>query len=363
MSASDAPPSFNKSGHAAHCKRCATGLPGSMAEIDSSRMALSFYCLGTLDVLGLIASKTTETDRECWREWIWAQQARGRYGSGFRPSPFMNGEDSFESAELAEYDDYSTPNMIMTYTAIQSLSILRDDFARLDRPGIIRFIRSCQEQDGSFSTTPGAGDSDLRMSYCAFAISSMLDDWSGIDLPRALTFIKQCRTYEGGYGQAPHCEAQGGTTYCALASFALVPRETMPKQFLLSSPERAKTIRWLLQNQDTAGGFRGRTGKEPDACYCFWCGASLEILGVKALINTDALASFVGRCQYKFGGIAKALGEHPDPYHTYLASAAIAINPPKSGDQSWTLQPLDTLINASVATATWAREHVPARKP
>ncbi|TFY70505.1 hypothetical protein EVG20_g2490 [Dentipellis fragilis] len=270
--------------------------------------------------------------------------------------------------------------MIMTYTAIQSLSILRDDFAQLDRSGIVRFIQSCQEEDGSFSTTPGAEDSDLRMSYCAFAISSMLDDWSGVDLPRALAFVKHCRTYEGGYGQAPHCEAQGGTTYCALACLALVPREKMPKQFLLSSPERAKTIRWLLQNQNLAGGFSGRTGKEPDACYCFWCGASLEILGVNILVNTDALASFIGRCQYKFGGIAKALGEHPgqprvtrvrpplitlaaDPYHTYLASAAIAINPPNSGDPSWTLQPLDTLINASVATATWAREHVPARKP
>lgn len=45
----------------------------------------------------------------------------------------------------------------------------------------------------SFSTTPGCGDSDLRMVYCAFAISSMLGDWRGVDVPKAFEFIKRCR--------------------------------------------------------------------------------------------------------------------------------------------------------------------------
>lgn len=44
-----------------------------------------------------------------------------------------------------------------------------------------------------FSTTPGCGDSDLRMVYCAFAISSMLGDWRGVDVSRALEFIRRCR--------------------------------------------------------------------------------------------------------------------------------------------------------------------------
>lgn len=46
----------------------------------------------------------------------------------------------------------------------------------------------------SFFTEPGqGGDSDIRMTYCAFAISSMLDDWSGVDIPRAIEFISACR--------------------------------------------------------------------------------------------------------------------------------------------------------------------------
>ena len=36
----------------------------------------------------------------------------------------------------------------MTYTAFLALAILRDDFSKLDRSGIIKFLRSCQREDG-----------------------------------------------------------------------------------------------------------------------------------------------------------------------------------------------------------------------
>ena len=36
-----------------------------------------------------------------------------------------------------------------------------------------------------------------------------------------------------------------------------------------------------------------------------------QILGEKGVINSTALANFVARCQFKFGGIAKAPGEYP----------------------------------------------------
>lgn len=77
----------------------------------SSRLALAFYCIGSLDLLGVLCEGTTETDRESWREWIWEQQTsscdllsgycrrshqygkiEGRYGSGFRPSPYATAQ-------------------------------------------------------------------------------------------------------------------------------------------------------------------------------------------------------------------------------------------------------------------------------
>ncbi|THH17268.1 hypothetical protein EW146_g3509 [Bondarzewia mesenterica] len=376
-------PTLNRSGHVAHGNRCLQGLPSSLVEMDSSRyvrdldidlfrrdamqtlavasdflrtgrfrMALGFYCLGILDVYGLIDQKSTITDRESWRSWIWAQQAKGIYGSGFCPSPFAATQDSSTDAnQPGEYGDFSTPNLIMTYAALQSLAILRDDFAALDREGLAKFVGSCQGEDGSFSTTPGAGDADLRMSYCAFVICTLLDDWSSVDVERALAFISRCRP------------RAGGTTYCALACIHLAPPTlSSPSAAARLTPsDRARTLRWLVQKQDSEGGFCGRTGKAADACYCFWCGASLH--GFDALVDTTALAGFLSRCQYKFGGISKAPGEHPDPYHTYLSSATIAIycsHPEvRATDPAWKLQPLDPLLNARQDTAQWAREHTP----
>jgi hypothetical protein len=104
-------------------------------------------------------------------------------------SPFSF-QDAGPSSSSVEHD---TPHLIMTYCALLLLSMLRDDFSRLDRPGLIKFLRTCQKPDGSFSTVPGDTESDLRTLYCAFAISTMLDDWSGIDVERALTFVESCR--------------------------------------------------------------------------------------------------------------------------------------------------------------------------
>ena len=46
------------------------------------------------------------------------------------------------------------PHMIMTYTALLSLAVLRDDFSKLDRPGIIKFLKACQKEDGRFCCFP-----------------------------------------------------------------------------------------------------------------------------------------------------------------------------------------------------------------
>ncbi|KIM56077.1 hypothetical protein SCLCIDRAFT_17231 [Scleroderma citrinum Foug A] len=327
-------PPLLRVGHATHCKRCLTGLPASQVDTDPFKLALAFYCLGSLDLTNQItAGSTKESDRELWREWIWAQQTSGPSGTGFRPGPYMSisGEPTSESA----------PQLIMTYTALLSLAMLRDDFSRLDRSGLISFLKACQNEDGSFSVEPYGGDADLRTMYCAFAISKMLDDWSGICLDQALRFIASCRTYEGGYGQIPFSEASGTGDQ-------------------LSESEVRQTVRWVIMNQESCGGFRGRTCKDADACYSFWCGASLAILGSNILVAEASIASYIASCQFKFGGIAKGPNEHPDPYHTYLSLAAVALYPPPEpvGGPTWLLQPLDPLLNATKDTAMWATEHI-----
>ncbi|KAI0754575.1 terpenoid cyclases/Protein prenyltransferase [Daedaleopsis nitida] len=303
-----------KGKHASHSRRCLIGLPFSQVEVDPSRIALIFYCLGALDILGAIESQSSEIDRETWRDWLWEQHISGIHGAGFRPSPFITPEDY--NGDLSEYD---TPHLVMTYTALLCLAMLRDDFSKLDRPGLLRFLRSCQQEDGSFSALPTGGESDLRMLYCAFAISSFLDDWSGIDVDRAIAYIQRCYSYEGGYGQTPSGEALGGTSYCAIAALHMAPdTPASPRDARLTGVQRARTVRWLVQNQTDSGGFSGRTGKIADACYCFWCGAALDILGEGHLVDERALADFLSQCQFKYGGLAKAPGEKPGPDMFYV---------------------------------------------
>ena len=159
----------------------------------------------------------------------------------------------------------------------------------------------------SFYTVPNFGESDLRSTYSVFVLCSLLNCWDAIDTDRALSYIRRCRVSErfisflSAYFKAQGnrhtkvvmanaltvkhkvspekciCAAaannglpSGGTTFCALASLSLCPKSPG-----LSSKERNGTVRWLINQQ--VGGFRGRTGKEADACYSFWCGASLKV--------------------------------------------------------------------------------------
>ena len=41
-----------------------------------TRLALAFYCIGSLDLLGVIEEEISASDRQLWREWLWQQQAR-----------------------------------------------------------------------------------------------------------------------------------------------------------------------------------------------------------------------------------------------------------------------------------------------
>ena len=50
-----------------------------------------------------------------------------------------------------EPSEYDTGHLVMTYTALLCLSILRDDFSKLDRQGIVRLLRSCQQEDGRYA--------------------------------------------------------------------------------------------------------------------------------------------------------------------------------------------------------------------
>lgn len=46
----------------------------------------------------------------------------------------------------------------------------------------------------------------------------------------------------------------------------------------LKLPQKRLITRWLVTKQcNDEGGFKGRTEKDADVCYSFWCGAALDV--------------------------------------------------------------------------------------
>jgi len=52
--------------------------------------------------------------------------------------------------QRAYESEFDTPHMINAYTAPNTPAILRDEFTRLDRRGLVMFLRSRQWEDGRF---------------------------------------------------------------------------------------------------------------------------------------------------------------------------------------------------------------------
>lgn len=261
------------------------------------------------------------------------------------------------SQHVQEVPTYDPSNLTMTYTAILLLGLLRDNFTRLDMKGILQSVRDRQHPDGSFSPTPTNSESDIRLVYCACAISTLINDFSGIDIPNTLAYIHACRSYDGSYAQIPNGEGQGGTTYCALASLEMISqylKRVGEDCTLLKEEDVHCTLRWLTQHQ--VGGFQGRTNKDSDTCYSFWIRGAFNSL--KALSGLppsfdmfdDAQdGNFILSCFHPLGGIAKYPEEFPDVLHNCLGLSALSMASDRV-EQVKSLKVINSTINVDKET-------------
>lgn len=149
----------------------------------------------------------------------------------------------------------------------------------------------------------------------------------------------------------------GGSTYCSVAALSLIDR-------LSDLPERSKLEHWLVSRQQSFhGGFNGRVEKLEDVCYSFWCGASLQILGIHHLVSIPHDAQWLLSCQTSIGGISKTPDDHPDVMHSYLALAALSLHAQeeqqggKEAIQGW-IKPIDARLNLSLDSLDWLRRHL-----
>ena len=305
-------------------------LPEPYIELDTSRISALYFCVVGLDLLNELDSISSR--RVDIIEFVYAQQLIAPEGCSFGHRGFLGtfagqrfgtclcasmclptGDVSHVKTSQCSINPrtcFMEGHIAMTYTALAVLKTLGDDLSRVDKKGLVEgeFLDSnhicilpfllvaqillelklLQQTDGSFAASHDCGECDMRFLFCACAISSFIGDWSGIDKELAMKYIKSCITYEGGFSLVPNGEAHGGSCYCATASLVL-----MENLECLGKNEVSNLIQYCIHRQNR--GYQGRTEKEPDTCYSFWVGGTLDLLGCMDVTDIDSTRDFLVR--------------------------------------------------------------------
>ena len=367
-------PTFDKAKHVKFWKRCSTLLPQDYQSSDASRLSLGFFIVAALDLLGVLETEISASERQGWIDWIYSCQV---HTGGFRGFPGTN-LGAHRNYWNLHWDPASLPS---TYLALLTLLILGDDLVRIRRVECLAWLRRLQKANGSFADFESedgelVGKDDLRMCYCAVGTAYILqtglegDERPPFDDSALIRFITNCQGHDGGFGQSPTLEAHSGLNFCAIATLGCLDRrkgKSSDGKTALDSTSIpiGRNIDWMLQRQTTwvdeddssdeedgsnetdhadhkgvdgaesglrdgstvtAMGFNGRLGKMADTCYCFWNAGALAILNQQSLIDIEALRQYLcGKAQHLIGGFSKAPGAPPDVMHSYLGLAALAV--------------------------------------
>jgi geranylgeranyl transferase type-1 subunit beta len=135
-------------------------------------MTLAFFTISALDVLGILHTHTSTSERDGWIDWIYqCQLARG----GFRAFPGTDfglkgsvGNEMWDPADLAA-----------TFFALATLVVIGDRLERVRRAECLEWLRKLQRQDGSFGELLGEGGKiegarDMRVCYMATGVRWIL---------------------------------------------------------------------------------------------------------------------------------------------------------------------------------------------
>ncbi|CAE7479585.1 PGGT1B [Symbiodinium sp. CCMP2592] len=302
---------FDCAKHVAYFKQHAKKLPEPYKSMDTNRLTLLYFSVSGLDLLG----KLDELDREQTIEYIYSYQSPLPDHGGFYGCPRVD----FQSAETDKCNNQ--PHIANTYVALVMLIILGDDLRRVKRSSIGHSLRKWQLDDGSFCCVHCISsldsESDIRFVYCAATICYILDLWHAIDVEAMARFIYASQSYDGAFGMGPGAESHGGCTYCAVAALRMLGR-------LADLPSKDLLLLVCVRRQ--ISGFQGRIEKDPDSCYSFWVGGSMQLLGASFLQQDDCL-QFLKRCEsQRLGGFQKFPdAPFPDLLHSYFSVCGLSL--------------------------------------
>lgn len=166
-------PVLNKDKHIQYWLRCLrTPLPTAYTANDSNRMTLAFFTLSSLDLLGVLFTRTKLEERREYSDWIYhCQHPQG----GFRGSPGTDLREARNDRNAV----WDPANLAATFFAVSALCVLGDDLERLERDSCLAFIAGIQKQSGGFAELKigpeqFVGGDDPRFAYMAASLRWML---------------------------------------------------------------------------------------------------------------------------------------------------------------------------------------------
>lgn len=208
------------------------------------------------------------------------------------------------------------PHVLSTLSAIQVLT-LYDSVATVDCEGVVRFVAGLQQPDGSFFGDKW-GEVDTRFSFCSLATLALLNRLDAVDMNKAVNFVVSCMNFDGGFGSMPGSESHAGQIYCCVGALSVAGAMHHIDADWLGW--------WLCERQLPSGGLNGRPEKLPDVCYSWWVLSSLKIIGRLHWIDKEKLSAFILASQDdETGGFADRPGDYPDPFHTLFGLAGLSL--------------------------------------
>ncbi|KAI5284229.1 hypothetical protein KEM54_001505 [Ascosphaera aggregata] len=220
------------------------------------------------------------------------------------------------------------PHMLYTVSAVQIL-VTVDALGELEKDGrggkekVGKFIANLQDRKTGAFHGDSWGETDTRFLYGALNALSLMHLLHLIDLNLAITYIQSCKNLDGGYGSHPNAESHSGQILTCVAALSIADSLHLLHQ---DEHDRSRLSAWLSERQLPNGGLNGRPEKLEDVCYSWWVAASLAILGKLHWIDKEKLARFILRCQdTENGGISDRPGDMVDVFHTHFGIAGLSL--------------------------------------
>ncbi|KAK6459063.1 geranylgeranyltransferase beta subunit [Scheffersomyces xylosifermentans] len=322
-------------------------LPSKLQSEDSNRLALIYFSLHGLGLLKRLNFSKEELIKY----------------SQFIYNDFLIENEEFvafrATSAFKQTPEYDFGNLSATLFALLNLLILESDYSsKLNNHKVMKFLSMLQvkegEHKGSFVPTlrevngkfEQYGESDLRLCYIAASIRHLMrydslspsERINDIDTSALTEFVLNRINFSGGLSAISDVESHLGFTYCGIGCLRLLNYKF--------GPEFDDTISWLVHRQvdypaelynfdyeyhqeEDIGSFNGRDNKFGDTCYSWWCTGSLALIEPKnlSLVDLDRAKYYLLNTTQNqlLGGFSKDPDSNPDPYHSFLAIASLAL--------------------------------------